>query len=54
MSKSKEYQQFDDAMRRLISVPHEEIKKQLDAEKAEKKAKKGKQAKHDDARKDRD
>ena len=37
---SEEFQKFDNLMHQLISVPHEEIKRQLDAEKAEKKKRK--------------
>ena len=35
--KSTEFENFDRTMRELIKVPHEEIKKQLDAEKNAKK-----------------
>lgn len=43
MSKvSKEYQAFDALMGKLLEVPHSEIKAKLDAEKAEKAAKKRK------------
>lgn len=38
--KSDEFQRFDNAMEQLLKVPHSEIKKKLDAEKAEKAAKK--------------
>ena len=33
---NKEYESFDRIMRKLISVPHSEIKAKLDAEKAAK------------------
>jgi hypothetical protein len=36
---SNEYQNFDSTMRRLIRVPHSEIKAKLDAEKETKKLK---------------
>lgn len=42
MSDSKEFDRFDDNMRRLMSVPHSEIKAALDAEKAAKQKKKRK------------
>jgi hypothetical protein len=34
---SSEFENFDQTMRKLISVPHSEIKAELDAEKASKK-----------------
>lgn len=34
--KNKEFENFDRAMEQLLKVPHSEIKKKLDAEKAEK------------------
>jgi len=37
---SKEFANFDRAMEQLLKVPHSEIKKQLDAEKAEKRKRK--------------
>ncbi len=41
MSKEKsEYENFNQTMQRLISVPHSEIKAKLDAEKLEKQSKK--------------
>jgi len=40
-----EYEQFDRTMRKLMSVPHSEIKAKLDAEKAEKQKKKSKKVK---------
>lgn len=40
MRKSKEYERFDHAMEQLLKVPHSEIKKKLDQEKAEKKKRK--------------
>jgi hypothetical protein len=39
---SSEFDNFDRTMRDLMSVPHEEIKAALDAEKAEKKKRKRK------------
>jgi hypothetical protein len=36
---NNEYDNFDRTMRKLLSVPHSEIKAALDAEKAEKKKK---------------
>ena len=46
MNKS-EFKNFDRTMRKLISVPHNEIKAKLEAEKA---AKKPRKAKADDSR----
>ena len=40
MKSSKEYQRFDEAMGQLLKVPHSEIKKKLDQEKAEKQQRK--------------
>jgi hypothetical protein len=40
MTKSKEFEKFDYAMEQLLKVPHSEIKKKLDAEKAEKRKRK--------------
>jgi hypothetical protein len=37
---SKEFDRFDHAMDQLLSVPHSEIKKKLDAEKEEKRKRK--------------
>jgi hypothetical protein len=37
---SEEFDRFTDFMRRLVAVPHSEIKSALDAEKAEKRASK--------------
>jgi hypothetical protein len=34
--KNKEFENFDNTMKQLISVPHSEIKAKLDAEKREK------------------
>jgi hypothetical protein len=45
MKRSKEFENFDHAMGELLKVPHSEIKKKLDAEKAEKAARKKKKAK---------
>jgi hypothetical protein len=39
MRDNSEFQAFDQTMRKLMSVPHSEIKAALDAEKAEKKKK---------------
>jgi len=39
---ASEYANFDRTMRRLLSVPHSEIKAKLDAEKASKKRRKSK------------
>jgi hypothetical protein len=41
---SKELQNFENTMRELLKVPHSEIKKKLEEEKAEKKRKKAKQS----------
>jgi hypothetical protein len=40
MKKSPEFAKFDHAMEQLLKVPHSEIKKKLDAEKAEKQKRK--------------
>lgn len=45
MKRSKEFENFDQAMGELLKVPHSEIKKKLDAEKAEKAASKKKKSK---------
>lgn len=45
MKQSDEFENFDRTMRNLISVPHDEIKAALDAEKAAKKRKKKRKAK---------
>jgi predicted GIY-YIG superfamily endonuclease len=42
---TKEFENFDRTMRDLMSVPHDEIKAALDAEKAIKKKKKKRKAK---------
>lgn len=42
MKKNQEFENFDAAMRKLISVPHDKIKAELDAEKQQKAAKKTK------------
>ena len=39
MKKKSEYKSFDSMIRKLLSVPHSEIKAKLDAEKAAKKRK---------------
>jgi hypothetical protein len=44
MKRSEEYGNFDRTMRDLMSVPHDEIKAALDAEKAAKKRKKRRKA----------
>ena len=36
MTNSKEFEKFDNTMRHLMKVPHDEIKAKLEAEKAEK------------------
>ena len=36
MAKRNEYRRFDATMRKLVAVPHSEIKAKLDAEKAAK------------------
>jgi hypothetical protein len=42
MKKKTEYQNFTNLVAAVLKVPHSEIKVKLDAEKAAKKAKKGK------------
>jgi hypothetical protein len=42
MPKNKEFKNFDSMMRKLVSVPHDQIKAVLDEEKREKAAKKRK------------
>lgn len=42
MKKNEEFENFDRTMRDLMSVPHDDIKAALDAEKAEKQKKKRK------------
>jgi hypothetical protein len=42
MGKNTEYERFTNLAGRLVSVPHDEIKAKLDAEKAAKKRKKSK------------
>ncbi len=44
MTKKSEYKSFDRMMRKLLSVPHSEIKTKLDAEKAAKKRKKARKS----------
>ena len=39
MNEQTEFDKFDQAMRKLIKVPHDKLKAKLDAEKAEKKRK---------------
>jgi hypothetical protein len=48
---SKQWNKFDRTMRKLISVPHDEIKAKLEAEKAKKNSKKAKEE-HDSRDKD--
>jgi hypothetical protein len=43
--KSEEFERFDRAMGELLKVPHSEIKKELDAEKAQKRRRKTRKAK---------
>jgi hypothetical protein len=45
MKHTKEFDKFDRAMGELLKVPHSEIKKKLDEEKAEKAEKKRKKKK---------
>jgi hypothetical protein len=45
MKRSLEFENFDRTMRDLMSVPHDEIKAALDAEKAEKQKKQKRKAK---------
>jgi len=45
MTKESEFENFDRTMRDLMSVPHDEIKAALDAEKAAKKRKEKRKAK---------
>ncbi len=42
MKNSREYRNFDSAMRKLLKVPHSKLKAMLDEEKAAKKRKKAK------------
>jgi hypothetical protein len=44
MKKNNEYNTFSDLTRKLLSVPHSEIKAKLDAEKDAKKRKKSKKS----------
>ena len=44
MNKTTEYENFDNAMRQLLKVPHAEIKAKLDKEKAAKKRKKSRKS----------
>lgn len=50
--KSKEFKNFDRAMEQLLKVPHSEIKKQLDAEKEEKRKRKARKTSVRDASRD--
>ncbi len=47
---TKEFTKFDQAMGELLKVPHSEIKKKLDAEKAEKRKRKAAKKKRGDER----
>jgi hypothetical protein len=42
MKRSQEFENFDSTMRKLLAIPHSEIKAKLDAEKAEKQKRKDK------------
>lgn len=44
MKKQSEYEKFEDAVGKIITVPHEEIKRKLEAEKRAKKRKKSKKS----------
>ena len=44
MKRKQEYESFDRMMRKLLSVPHSEIKAKLDAEKRAKKRKKSRKS----------
>jgi hypothetical protein len=44
MKNAKAFHKFDDTVRQLLKVPHVEIKKALDEEKAAKKRKKSKKS----------
>jgi hypothetical protein len=44
MKKQKEFENFDNAMRELLKVPHSDIKTKLDEEKKTKKRKKSKKS----------
>ncbi len=44
MKKTNEYDNFENLARRIINVPHSEVKAKLDAEKAAKKRKKPKKS----------
>ncbi len=44
MKRANEYAAFSDLAKKLVSVPHEEIKDKLDAEKRTKKRKKSKKS----------
>jgi hypothetical protein len=39
MTNKSEYSEFSNLLKKVISVPHEEVKKALEAEKAKKKSK---------------
>jgi len=45
MSKNPEFDRFTDTMRKLVRVPHSEVKAQLDAEKEAKKRKRTRKSK---------
>jgi hypothetical protein len=44
MKKTNEYDNFENLARRIINVPHSEVKAKLDAEKAAKKRKKSRKS----------
>jgi len=48
---SQEYQNFDQTMKKLMTIPHSAIKSKMDAEKA---AKKKKKERHDDKNRNHD
>jgi hypothetical protein len=50
----EEYKKFDDAMSRLLTVSHDELKSKLDAEKAHKKKRKPKASASDRVSSDKD
>lgn len=45
MSENQEFERFTNAMRKLVRVPHSEVKAQLDAEKEAKKRKRTRKSK---------
>lgn len=44
---TSEYDKFSQLLKRVVSVPHSEIKAKLDAEKAQRKPKRGTRSKND-------